>query len=78
MFEGKIVAESAIAVPADVREQFAAEDARGSAALGLLILLVGLPLLAVRLFVWAVVRDVRRIGTLASIVGGAVADARRG
>lgn len=45
--------------------------ARGSAFLGLLVLLVGLPLLAGRVFVWAVARDIRRAGIVAAIVGDA-------
>ena len=81
MYEGKIVAEIAVALPADVRAALPPQRDRdtpgGSALLGFVILLVGLPLLATRVFAHLVARDLRKLGTLARILGAAAADARR-
>ena len=70
MYHSKFVADTAIATPDDVRLALT-DPVRGSAFLGLLVLLVGLPLLAVRLFAWAVARDIRRIGIVAATAGAA-------
>jgi len=78
MYEGKIIADTATATPPDVRAELSGEGGPSeSVVLGLLVLAVALPLLAVRVFAHLVARDVRRIGKLAGIVGGAVNDARR-
>ncbi|MBN2970459.1 hypothetical protein JW805_20585 [Roseomonas aeriglobus] len=78
MYEGKIVAEAAVAMPRDVRRTLGRPDRdQGSAALGLAVLVIGLPLLAVRMFVWAVITDLRKLGRLAGVIGAAVRDARR-
>lgn len=78
MYEGKIVAQAAIPMPHDVRRELDAPPRdEGNAAIGLAVLVIGLPLLAVRMFAWAVLRDLGKLGRLAGIVGGAVRDARR-
>lgn len=77
MYEGKIVAEATIEMPLDVRTELSGNMPRGSMFLGAAVLLVGLPFLVVRVFTHLIVRDVRRIGTLARIVGSAAAEARR-
>ena len=51
-------------------------DAR-TKTLGVLILIVGLPVLFVRVLLWAVARDIRRIGTVAGIIGQSYTDVMR-
>lgn len=53
-----------------------APDAKAT-AVGLLVLIVGLPLLAARVFLWAVARDLRRVAKLGGIVGQAAIEAAR-
>jgi len=63
----------------DLRERKAidaAPDAK-TALFGLHILLVGLPLLVARLFLWGVARDIRRIVKLGGVVGHAFTEALR-
>ena len=44
---------------------------------GLLVLIVGLPLLVVRFFLWGMARDIRRVGKLGGIVGQSFIEAAR-
>ncbi len=77
MCEGKIVAGTAIPMPQNMRRALVRSDrAEGNAAMGMAVLAIGLPLLAVRMFVWAVIADVGKAGRLAGVIGAAVRDAR--
>ena len=75
MYYSKI--EAAIPVDTLAVDGAATKATRGETALGLALLVVGLPLLAIRVFAWAVARDVRKLVRAGGVIGGAVVEARR-
>ena len=75
MYYSKI--EAAIPVDSLAAADAAPAPTTGETLIGLTLLIVGLPLLAVRLFAWAVARDVRKLIRAGGVIGGAVVEARR-
>jgi|GEM_PF-2710566 len=75
MYYSKIEAAAVI----DLRYPTASDAAPKATTIlfGLLILLVAMPLFVARLFLWGVVRDIRRIAMFGGIVGHAATEALR-